>query len=205
MPNRIVAAFDFDGTVTTRDTFLPFLIRAFGRTQVYGALLQLSMEAFKVLRGRTSRDSFKSLLTGKLFPGRPVKELMNIGAEHAKFIMPWCRPEAIERINWHRQQGHRLVMVSASLDFYLAPVARQLGFEDLLCTEMASSNGVCSGELKGENCRAAEKVRRLQSLLGRLEDYEIYAYGDSAGDAEMLAIADYPAFRPFHASRAKIT
>jgi HAD superfamily phosphoserine phosphatase-like hydrolase len=91
-------------------------------------------------------------------------------------------------------------MVSASLSLYLEPIARQLGFDDLLCTELAATQGVCSGELQGGNCRAAEKVRRLQSLLGSLDDYEIYAYGDSDGDTEMLAASDHPAFKPFRVS-----
>jgi HAD superfamily hydrolase (TIGR01490 family) len=195
--NSIVAAFDFDGTITTKDTFLPFLIRAFGRVRVYAVLLRLGGEALKVWLGRSNRDIFKVRLLRGLFVGASVAELMNIGIEHAKFIMPWCRPGALERIRWHKAQGHRLVMVSASLNFYLEAVAAQLGFEDVLCTEMAALEGVCSGELHGENCRAAEKVRRLQVLLGALEGYEIYAYGDSDGDAEMLSIADHPAFRPF--------
>jgi phosphoserine phosphatase len=54
--------------------------------------------------------------------------------------------------------------------------------------------------LQGENCRAAEKVRLLQALPGALEDDEVYAYGDSDGDTEMLAAADHPAFKPFRAS-----
>ncbi|MDR3055296.1 MAG: HAD-IB family hydrolase [Zoogloeaceae bacterium] len=199
MTNKIIAAFDFDGTITTRDTFLAFLARVFGKPKLYGALFCLSGEALRVWLGRASRDRFKALLMGRLFSGCAVAELRRIGAEHAAFITRWCRPAALERIRWHKEQGHRLVMVSASLSFYLEPIARQLGFDDLLCTELASTEGVCSGELQGENCRAAEKVRRLQSLLGALDDYEIYAYGDSDGDTEMLAAADHPAFKPFRA------
>jgi HAD superfamily hydrolase (TIGR01490 family) len=162
--------------------------------------LRLSGEALQVWLGRASRDRFKALLIGRLFPAQSVAELRRIGAEHAAVIASLCRPAALERIRWHKAQGHRLVMVSASLSFYLEPIAQQLGFDDLLCTELAASEGVCSGELQGENCRAAEKVRRLQSLLGKLEDYEIYAYGDSDGDTEMLAVADHPAFKPFRAT-----
>ncbi|GHT80856.1 hypothetical protein FACS1894154_04700 [Betaproteobacteria bacterium] len=195
--NRVVAAFDFDGTITTRDTFLPFLIRACGRARVYAVLLRLGGEALRVWLGRSDRDRFKVLLLRRLLAGAAVANLMKSGIEHAKFILPWCRPAALERIRWHQEQGHRLVMVSASLNFYLEAVAAQLGFEDVLCTEMLAVEGVCSGELKGENCRAAEKVKRLQGLLGALESCEIYAYGDSDGDTEMLASADHPAFRPF--------
>ncbi|GHT92293.1 hypothetical protein AGMMS49545_09630 [Betaproteobacteria bacterium] len=199
MKTQTIAAFDFDGTITTRDTFLAFLVRAFGKPKLYGALFRLSGEALQVWLGHASRDRFKALLIGRLFPGQSVAELKRIGAEHAAVIASWCRPGALERIRWHKEAGHRLVMVSASLSFYLESIAAQLGFDDLLCTELAASEDVCTGALQGENCRAAEKVRRLQSLLGALDDYEIYAYGDSDGDTEMLAAADHPAFRPFRA------
>ena len=197
MKTNIIAAFDFDGTITTRDTFLAFLARAFGKPRLYGVLFALSGEALKVWLGRASRDRFKALLIGKLFPGHSMAALQRIGVEHAAAITAWCRPAALERIRWHKQQGHRLVMVSASLSFYLEPVAQQLGFDDLLCTGLAVADDVCSGQLQGGNCRAAEKVRRLEALLGTLQSFEIYAYGDSDGDAEMLAAATHPAFKPF--------
>jgi phosphatidylglycerophosphatase C len=200
-PPQIVAAFDFDGTITTKDTFLPFLFRAFGMPKVLASLLALTVPAMKVWLGQFTRDHFKVLLIGKLFPGASISDLEKMGRQHAKQIASLCRPAALERIEWHRKQGHRLVMVSASLNFYLEPIARHLGFDDLLSTEVISFCGICSGEMKGENCRAAAKVRRLEGLLGSLSQYELYAYGDSEGDAEMLSAADYPAFMPFHASR----
>lgn len=195
---RVVAAFDFDGTITTKDTFLPFLVRAFGRLKVALALLSLAIPGCIVWTGKSTRDHFKALLIGKLFPGASVQYLEEVGRQHASQIASLYRPTAIDRINWHRQQGHHLVIVSASLNFYLEPIARQLGFDDLLCTEVASVQGTCTGEMKGENCRAEGKVRKLQALLGPLDQYELYAYGDSEGDAEMLAVSNHPALMLFH-------
>ena len=76
-------------------------------------------------------------------------------------------------------------------------IARELGFSDLLCTRLAASGDVFTGELIGSNCRRAEKVRRLTVLLGNVAQYRIYAYGDSAGDKEMLAIAAEKFYKPF--------
>lgn len=132
-----------------------------------------------------------------MFAGASVERLEAIGLEHAKVIVSFYRPAALDRIKWHKDQGHKLVLISASLSFYLEPVARQLGFEQLLCTRVKSFNGICSGELNGGNCRAREKVRRLEELLGSTSQYEIYAYGDSEGDTEMLNIADHSEFSPF--------
>jgi HAD superfamily hydrolase (TIGR01490 family) len=197
MLHHVVAVFDFDGTITTKDTFLPFLFRVFGKLKVYKALIDVSILLGSDVLFRPDRDKFKALLVEKLFRGFLVSDLARFGDEHAKYIASWHRPKAIERIHWHKQQGHRLVMVSASLEFYLEPIAKQLGFDDLLCTEIASTQGICSGRLKGRNCRAAEKVKRLEALLGTRGKYKIYAYGDSDGDAEMLSFADHPEFRIF--------
>jgi HAD superfamily hydrolase (TIGR01490 family) len=193
----IVAAFDFDGTLTTRDTFVPFLVRAFGKARVYRAFFQLAPEAIKVVFGRSSRDDFKSRLIGKLFSGESVDRLEKAGREHAGEIIGWLRPGVRERLMWHKSAGHRLVMVSASLALYLEQAATTLGFDDLLCTRLSSDQGAFDGALAGKNCRGPEKVARLAALLGDLSRVELYAYGDSAGDREMLQSAQHPYFRFF--------
>ncbi len=196
-PKPVIAAFDFDGTITTRDTFVPYLDRAFGWWPVRRALLSLTGEAVRLLLKRRTRDDFKAKLIKRLFTGQALARLREVGHGHASAIESLLRPAAIERIVWHRQQGHRLVMVSASLDLYLEPIAERLGFDDLLCTRLSHDRSLCDGGMEGENCRAAEKIQRLERLLGALDDYVIYAYGDSAGDKELLEAADFPHFRPF--------
>lgn len=193
----VVAAFDFDGTITVKDTFIPFLVSVFGATKVGLALASLALPGIRVGLGLASRDEFKALLIRKLFRGASVKTLEAAGVAHTRTMLSLCRKEALSRIKWHQQSGHRVVLVSASLNFYLEPMAKLLGIRYLLCTEVESIDGVCTGEMRGANCRAAEKVKRLESMLGALEQYEIYAYGDSEGDAEMLTAATYPAFMPF--------
>lgn len=192
-----MAAFDFDGTITTKDTFLPFLVRVFGAPKVGLALASLALPGLKVWLGMSSRDHYKALLIRKLFAGAAVNTLEAAGAAHTRAMLSLCRDEALSRIKWHQRQGHRVVLVSASLNFYLAPMAKLLGINYLLCTEVEAVNGVCTGEMLGANCRAIEKVKRLESLLGSLNQYEIYAYGDSDGDTEMLAAATHAAFMPF--------
>lgn len=194
---KTVAAFDFDGTITTRDTFVPFLDRAFGKTAVRLAALSLAWAGIKVGLRLSNRDQFKALIVAKLFTNEPIERLQRVAQEHAQAITAWYRPAALERIRWHREQGHRLVMVSASLGLYLEPVAAALGFDDLLCTRLSTQGAFFDGQFVAGNCRRAEKVRQLESLLGSLAAYELYAYGDSAGDTEMLNAAQHPSFRPF--------
>lgn len=196
---QTVAAFDFDGTISRHDTFLPFLFRVFGYPRVLGTLARLSPLGLSVLLGTGSRDHFKAKLIGLLFPDASVEALDTQGRHYAEAILARLRPGALERITWHRAQGHRLIMVSASLEIYLRPVADRLGFDELLCTRIRSHSGRYEGQIEGGNCRGPEKVRRLQALLGddNLAQCELHAYGDSDGDREMLAIAEHAYYKPF--------
>lgn len=198
----IVAAFDFDGTITTKDTFLPFLYSAFGRRRVLAAVIELTGDALGVVLGVSNRDRFKEFLVAKLLTGESVRRLRQVGEDHAQRIESWVRPAALERIQWHRAQGHRLVMVSASLDLYLESIVQRLGFDDLVCTRASFDGEFFDGQLIEGNCRRAEKVRRLVALIGSLERVELFAYGDSVGDKEMLDAAEHAFFRPFENRRS---
>lgn len=194
---KVVAAFDFDGTITKADTFVPFLYRAFGRLWVYTAMTRLLPDVLMMPLGLSSRDRIKEKIIAALFAGEPCQRFDVIAAEYAESVKRLYRPAAIERIIWHQKQGHRCVMVSASLDIYLHMVSQSLGFDNLLCTTLERCDGFFTGRLIGGNCRRREKVARLTALLGDLSAWKIYAYGDSAGDEEMLGIADVPHMQPF--------
>ncbi|MBK1695289.1 haloacid dehalogenase [Chromatium weissei] len=194
----VIAAFDFDGTISFHDTFLPFLLRACGRMRVAAALAQLSGEAVRVVLRRSNRNQFKQRLLMKLLANDSVARLQQIGAQHAAHVLATqLRPAALARMAWHRERGHQLIMVSASLNFYLEPIAAQLEFNELLCTRITAIDDCCTGAIAEVNCRGMEKVRQLQLLCGDLTNYVLYAYGDSAGDHELLAAANYPHYRPF--------
>ncbi len=196
--SKVVAAFDFDGTISTRDTFFPFLLHACGRAAVYRELAFSLAELLIPAAEMSVRNRLKASLVRRLFRGMPRAQLDEKARVYAEVVLAsMLRPKALERIRWHREQRHRCVMVSASLDIYLRPVSQRLGFDDLLCTRLDESEEILNGELIGKNCRRAEKVSRLHGLLGDFSQYRIYAYGDSAGDREMLAIAAEQYYRPF--------
>ncbi|HEY6697805.1 MAG TPA: HAD-IB family hydrolase [Acidimicrobiales bacterium] len=186
----VVAAFDFDGTLTRRDTLVPFLRRACGPLPIVRAAI--------VARGARGRDAFKVALVGELFRGWPAERLDSLGRAHVPTLLAALRPGSVERLDWHRRRGHAIVIVSASLGAYLRPLAERLELDGALAVELvADAGGTLTGEVVGGlNNRGPEKVARLKAWVdarfGTETDVELWAYGDSSGDAELLAIADHP-------------
>jgi len=193
MSSRTVAAFDFDGTLTRRDSLVQFLVTVAGRATVLRAMGAESGALALAAIGRGDRDAEKERVLTRVLGGRPYDEVEAAGrAFGSRLARTAITPDGRERIAWHREAGHEVVIVSASLDVYLDEVARVLGADHVLCTSLVvDDRGRCTGGLLGGNCRGAEKATRLRALLGD-DDVELWAYGNSSGDAEMLALAQHP-------------
>jgi phosphatidylglycerophosphatase C len=190
-----VAAFDFDGTMIRGDSFMPFLVRAVGPRRFGQIVVRSSPSTAQAYRiGR--RDASKAALVHRLLSGYPADRLAELGHAYGEQLAQRIRPPMGERVAWHRQQGHLLVMVSASLDVYLEPAGRVLAFDQVLATQLeVGEDGRLTGRLKGPNVRGPEKAARvrawLRQQLGDDTPYQLWAYGDSAGDRELLAMADH--------------
>jgi len=190
----VVAAFDVDGTLTTRDCVVPFLRRVGGIRRLVLAIARRPIASVRAAV-RRDRDRMKEVVVGGVFRGNEVAEVAEIGRSFAAHVeATMLRADTLQRLRWHQQQGHRTVFVSASLRPYLEPLARALGVEHVLCTDVVADQGRYTHVLTGPNCRAAEKVRRLRALLAMhgLDGADVWAYGDSDGDRELLAIAAHP-------------
>jgi phosphatidylglycerophosphatase C len=191
---RKVAAFDFDKTLSSRDNVAPFLRRVIGTRRLASTFAITSPFLVRAALMDNQRDAAKAAVLRRALGGRSVADLAPVARGFAAAVVEHhLRPEALERATWHREQGHELVIVSASLSLYLEPIARLLGFDAALGTDMAvGSDGRLTGELSSPNVRHEEKVRRLESWLGTDQAIELWAYGDSGGDRELLARADHP-------------
>lgn len=197
--HEVVAAFDFDHTLINRDSLLPFLFYAEGYLQTGYRLGALCPVFVSFLVGKSSRQEVKEQILTRFFKGRAMEDLQAIGNRYAdEKLDGYLKPEALERLRWHQAQGHRCVVVSASPEFYLKPWAARHGIEAVLASRLElTPTGELTGRLVGLNCWGAEKKNRLEAYLGPKEGYELYVYGDSRGDQELLALADHPYYRKY--------
>ena len=141
------------------------------------------------------RDRLKGLACSAL-GGKDTGELERAGKTFAAEVAATrLRDDTVARLRRHRQLGHTVLLASASLDLYLEPLGELLLADAIVCTTLERGpDGRLTGRLVGANCRGAEKARRVRAWLSEhgLDDAELWAYGDSAGDDELLALADRP-------------
>jgi phosphatidylglycerophosphatase C len=189
-----VAAFDFDGTLVKGDSLVPFLRRLCGPAALALAAARSWRELAGLPKGGDARDVAKAAFLGRLLPGVEVARAIALAEDYAATLEARLRPEMAAKLRWHQAEGHRVVIVSASPALYLEPLGRRLGLDAVLATGLvAGDDGRFTGELLGANCRGPEKARRLRSYLAD-DPVTLWAYGDSPGDHEMLAMAHHRVF-----------
>jgi HAD superfamily hydrolase (TIGR01490 family) len=189
----VLAVFDFDGTLTKRDSLPGFLLHACGPLRAARAFALELPAVLEALRHDEARDFAKERIFARAFAGLDAEAVDEAARAYAhRVVETGLRSDVRAKLEWHRAQGHALCIVSASLEPYLKVVAERLGVGHLACTHLeVGADGKLTGAMVGGNCRRAEKVARLRTLL-EPEHFEIWAYGDSKGDTELLALADHP-------------
>jgi phosphatidylglycerophosphatase C len=193
--NVTVAAFDVDNTLTVRDCVVPFMKSVGGISRLSKVLLTDIGETFQSVR-RRDRDSLKMKFVDGVFAGKDAREVESLGIQFAsKVADKWLRSDVATRMRWHQEQGHVVILVSASLGAYLHPLGDLLEVDAVLCTELEEKDGLLTGKLVGQNCRGKEKASRVQKWCqesGIATEDLVYAYGDSSGDTELLALFSEP-------------
>ncbi len=196
-PSRPLVAFDFDGTLTVRDSFIAFLV---WRAGIFSAAFKglALVPAALAYFGHRDRGRLKSKMVQAFLGGVSLETAREDAARFARDKAPrLLRPDALAAWNDWREQGARLVIVTASPEFLVSPFAEALGAHDLIGTRLVlDPHGRLTGALDGLNCRGPEKVIRLKAVYGATLDLAA-AYGDTDGDAEMLAAAHETGFRVF--------
>lgn len=191
-----LALFDFDGTITDRDTFLEFIKFTKGQPAYWFGMLLLSPVLVLYKAGIIPNWKAKQMVMSYFWKGISKEQFSTWGAEFAGRIDAWCRSGAHEKIKWYHENGWRVVMVSASAEYWVKPWAEANKME-CIATRLTIANGTITGKIEGQNCYGPEKVNRLKELLNPEEFEEIHAFGDSKGDRELLALAHSAFYRPF--------
>jgi len=192
-----IAFFDFDGTITTKDSLLEFIRFTRGNQRfLFGFLIHLHyIIAFKLKL--VTNQKFKEKMLEYFYKGTPASEFESMCSGFAKNILPrFIRSGAIEEIKKLQESGSLVVTVSASPEEYLRIWAQGYGIQ-VIGSRLEVKNNSITGKIVGKNCHGPEKVRRILELH-KMEDYEVvYAYGDTSGDLPMMELATNSFYRPF--------
>lgn len=191
-----LVVFDFDGTLTRPDIFRLFLRQLHTRRRIaVGFLRHLHRLVPAVIRGGTARDRAKERLCTTLLGGLSETGARSAAERTAQMVLGSClRGEVAERLRWHIGSGDRVIVVSASFEAYVRPVMAALGVHEVIATrwEVDPRTGSLTGRIAGPNVRGMAKVRLLQEHIADAPCVVDVAYGNSQGDAALLATATHP-------------
>ncbi len=192
-----LALFDFDGTLTDKDSFMQFIRYSKGGFRYFLGLFILSPILILYKAKLLANDKAKVLVLSYFFSGVALEEFKSKADGFAMEKIPrMLRKSAMDRLRWHINQQHKVVVVSASVNLWLKKWCDLLNIQ-LIATELDIKQGKITGRLSTPNCYGEEKVKRIKLEL-QLDQYErIYAYGDTQGDKPMLALAHEKFYRSF--------
>jgi len=189
--------FDFDGTITTKDSFEDFILFSNGGLKTAEGLIKEAPALLGYLFGSMSNSRAKQKIFSRFYKGWPEEKFDATAREYASVGLPQIlRPKAMAQVAWHRKEKHKIVVVSASFENYLKPWC-DAEHIDLIATGVQIEDHKLTGNFSTPNCHGEEKVKRIQAAYN-LKDFEfIYAYGDTKGDLPLKSIADEFQYKPF--------
>jgi HAD superfamily hydrolase (TIGR01490 family) len=186
-----IAVFDFDGTITARDSLMEFLKFTHGYLRTLWGLFILSpvliLYKLRIIPNYTA----KQLLFSWFYRGWSIKKFDVKCSNFIDNIHQMVRPEAMEAIQRYQAEGIKVVVITASPENWVRPWADAVNLHEVIGTKLAvDSNGRLTGRFLSKNCYGPEKVNRFLERYPNRLAYILEAYGDSEGDAELLAFAD---------------
>lgn len=192
-----IAFFDFDGTITKADSTARFIRYLVGDVKFFIGIFFLLPFMLLYILNIISNNSIKQIIITYFFKGKSINEFK----KHAEYfslnmLEPLIRKKALKQISWHKENGHDVVIVSASIDLWLRPWCIKNDIA-LISSMLEVNDNVITGKTRKKNCYGLEKVIRIKELYNLSEYSYIYSYGNSRGDYEMLKIANESHYKPF--------
>ena len=189
-----VYAFDFDGTLTKRDSFVEFIRFVKGNKDFLLCFLRYAPLLVLMKLHLYPNWKAKEQVFSYCFKGMRLDTFNTYCHRFAMEKGSLLRPKGLLKIRDAQQEGARVLIVSASIDNWVQPFFPSV---TVVGTQIEVKDGILTGRFSTRNCYGKEKVRRINSLFPNRRDYEMVAYGDSHGDAWMLDYADEAYYKPF--------
>ena len=196
---RKIYAFDFDGTLTTKDTLLEFIRFAKGSGQMFRGFLLFSPLLLLMKLHLYPNWKAKQQLFSYFFKGMNIDDFNALCTHFAEENKHLLRPAGIEKVRQAIEEEQATVLIiSASIDNWVRPFFDEIDKKiQVLGTQIETNGGRLTGQFTTKNCYGQEKVNRLTALYPHREAYELIAFGDSRGDKELLDFADKGFYKPF--------
>ena len=193
-----IVAFDFDGTLTTKDTLLVFIRFAKGSKDFWLGFLRFAHLLVLMKLGLYPNWKAKQKVFAHFFEGMRIEDFNEFCLRFAQDHQHLLRPKGIKALHQALSDGAEVMIVSASIDNWVKPFFENQSIQ-ILGTQIEVKDGLLTGRFLSKNCYGQEKVNRIQAIYPHREDYHLTAYGDSRGDKELLAFADESHYKPFRA------
>ncbi len=193
-----IAAFDFDGTITRKDTLIEFLRFAGGSARLYAVFALYSPQLVWMKLKLYSNQKVKEKIFAHYFKDMPLEQFNDLCRRFFEQKgQSLIYAEAKAQIELHKAQGDEIIIISASIENWVCHFADALNADKLLATQIEVQNGKITGRFITANCYGKEKVNRLLSAYPDRDNYYLIAYGDSRGDKELLQFADEQHYKQF--------
>lgn len=194
-----LAFFDFDGTISFKDSFLEFLRYTDGSFKLYFCVFLNSPFVFLYFLNLYSNRKLKERFFSFFYKGRSVKVLEEKGRLFCSEVLPtMIYPQALELIQWHQERGHIVYLLTASSRLWLGEWCKQKKIE-IIDTTFEQEGQWYTGKIAGKNCYGEEKAKQIRPILLANKDVPSYGYGHGRGDTFFIAETNFGFNMPLNA------
>ena len=188
--HKNLALFDFDGTLCKKDSFTGFIFYALKKRHIVKQGIKILPWIQAYYLNIYPANSMRLKLFKAMFKDAKASEIQDIAEEYAYQLMAQLDVKIYQQLIDHQEQGDDVVLVSASIDIYLEVICHLLNI-DLICTKTEIIDGKYSGNYSTIDCSSEQKSLRIKEQYNLNLYDNIYAYGNSIEDLDMLSLADF--------------
>ena len=198
MEKPILAAFDFDGTITQKDTLIEFIKFSKGRIKFYLGFFLFSPLLIAMKLKLYPNWKTKQQLFSCFYKGISINQFNQWGIEFSALIDKMLFPKAKETLLFHKNQRDKIIIISASIENWIKPWADKTGVDTVISTQIEiDANEKITGNFSTKNCHGQEKVNRLLEAFPNRNEYKLIVYGNDSGDKALIEMADEGYYNKF--------